>query len=444
MPNKNSKKTALKKAIKIALGCCFSLFASDSLLAQDSDPNLQDVEVVTVKGQKRDTLLQNADVAVTVFTSEYIENSRIRGLRRIDDLLPNVQFNQSGQTSSVFATIRGIESSQDIVNRAGLYIDGIPFRELNNSVLDQIESIEVLRGPQSTLYGANTEAGLFIVTSRKPQDYFEADIRLTNSYFNDENAYGVSSFLGGPIIDQQLKGSIVLNYSKEDAFLQNPFAPNISTAEIRESFVQGNLIYTPNDTLTVRSTFYIIETDAPGLYESEFVPLDRSAFDDNIFFNPFTQTVEGSFRELFHEGRNIGDFEFFSDVPKQTNEQDIVFGLGIEQALDFGSLDLAFSYAKLDEDSTGLDTDISAFRFQSGFAADFKETWSGEATFTSLDSDRFEYLFGISWYKEDRSFTRDISFFNPITNDYDGFGNVPELFAFAEDYAIFGSTTFGL
>ena len=428
--------------------CSMAPLFSHAQETVDDDPGTEDElrveDTIIVKGQKRDTTLQDADIAVTVFTPEQIKISRIRDFRRIDDLVPNVQFNQSGQTSSVFATIRGIESSQDVVNRAAIYIDGIPFRELSNAVLDQIESIEVLRGPQSTLYGANTEAGLFVITTRQPTEEFEADLRATGSFFNGDNAYNVNGFIGGPIVQDQLSGSLVVKYADSDAYLQNPFAPNGETAEIKESFLQGRLLYTPNASLTLRATAYMLDIDAPGVYESEFVPLDRAEFDDNVFFNPFTQTVEGTFQDLFHEGRQIGEFEFFSDVPKQTDEQDVVVGMSLTNEMSFGKIDAALSYADVEDSSAGLDTDISAFPFQVGFRANEKEIWSGELRFTSPDSDVFEYLVGASWYQEDRAFTRSIAFFNPGLGAYDDFGDVPELFAGGEDYAVFGSTTFGL
>lgn len=415
-----------------------------SALAQQTGHQNPNVETIIVEGQKRPTTLQDADIAVTVFTPEYIDSARLRDFRRIDDLVPNVQFNQSGQTSSVFATIRGIESSQDIVNRAAIYIDGIPFRELSNAVLDQIESIEVLRGPQSTLYGANSEAGLFIVTTRQPKDDLEAEIRVTGSVFNGDNALGVNGFVGGPIIEDKLLASLVFKYSDSDAFLQNPFAPDVSTASIREVFLQGRLTFMPTDALTIKATGYLIDIDAPGLFENEFVPQDTAAFDDNVFVNPFTGMAEGLVRNLFHEGRNLGRFEFFSDVPKQTDAQDIVFGISANQQLPYGSIDLAFSYADLDERSSGLDTDISAFPFQLGLTANSREIFSGEVRFTSPDSDVFEYLVGASWYQEDRSFTRDITFFNPVLGEYGPFNNVPELFAGSRDFAFFGSATAGL
>lgn len=419
---------------------CTPAYAQDI----DDEDEQETQNVIIVEGQKRVTTLQDSDVAVTVITPELIEATRLRDFRRIDDLVPNVQFNQSGQTSSVFATIRGIESSQDIVNRAGLYVDGIPFRQLSNSVLDQVESIEVLRGPQSTLYGANTEAGLFIAKTRQPTDTFEADVRATGSFFNGDQAFNVNGFIGGPIVENTLSGSIVFKYAESDAFLQNPFSPDVSTSQIKESFLQAKLLITPNDRLTINATAYWIDTDAPGVFENEFVPQNRAEYDNNIFVNPFTGVAAGTFRDVFHQGRNIGRFEYFSDVPRQTDERDLVAGLSLNQEFDFGSLDAAFSYADLEEDSLGLDTDISAFPFQLGFTGNSKDILSGELRFTSPDSDQFEYLVGVSFFKEDRAFTRDITFFNPVLGDFGPFNNVPELFVGSEDYAAFGSITVGL
>ncbi|MEM9880649.1 MAG: TonB-dependent receptor plug domain-containing protein, partial [Pseudomonadota bacterium] len=207
----------------------------------------KETETIVVTGQKRDTTVFESDVAVTVFGAEEIQNARIRDFRRLDDLIPNVKFNQSGQTSSIFATIRGVESNENTVNRAAVYIDGIPFRELSNAVLDQVASIEVLRGPQATLYGANSESGLFIINSRQPSDDIEADFRATASFFNGDNGFAGTGFLGGPIVEDRLLGSLVVSYENEDSFLQNPFDPTGEKAEIRSAFMQGRMTWFPSE-----------------------------------------------------------------------------------------------------------------------------------------------------------------------------------------------------
>ena len=190
-----------------------ALFVGFSALAvgQEVDPQSDEAKVedtIIVKGQKREETLLGSDLSVTVLDRDTIRETRLRDVRRIDDLVPNVQFNESGQLSSVFVSIRGVESNPFIVNRAAIYIDGIPFRELSNAVLNQVESIEVLRGPQSTLYGANSEAGLILITTRQPTDAFEGEVRVTASTYNGDAGYGLDGFISGQMIEDQLLGSL--------------------------------------------------------------------------------------------------------------------------------------------------------------------------------------------------------------------------------------------
>ncbi|MEM9758848.1 MAG: TonB-dependent receptor [Pseudomonadota bacterium] len=408
-------------------------------------PEPRFIETVIVRGQKRDRTMLETDLSATVLSAGDIEDLRLRDLRRLDDVVPNVQFAQGSQVSPIFAAIRGIESNPAIVNRAAVYIDGVPFRELSNAVLDQIDSIEVLRGPQSTLYGANSEAGLFIINSRQPREEFEAELRLDAGVYNDDYyAYNASVFAGGPLIDDKLLGSVVLSYSNEDSYLQNPFAPEVSTAEIRDAFIQGRLTYMPTEDLTIKFNGYVLDVEAPGLYEGAFAPIDTAAFDDNIAFNPFTGQVLGPYQTLFHEGREIGDWEFFSDTPQETEERDVVAGLSLTQELEHGKLDFATSYSNLDAESFGIDIDFSAFPLQTGFANDELTVWSGELRYTSPDSDVFEYLVGVSYYQDERVSERNVTFADPINGGFLPFGVIPELFAESEDYALFGSMGFGL
>ncbi|MEM9168040.1 MAG: TonB-dependent receptor [Pseudomonadota bacterium] len=408
------------------------------------DAEVRTADTIVVTGQKRERTLLESDVSATVLGARDIEELRLRDIRRLDDVVPNVQFAQGSQVSPVFASIRGIESNPAIVNRAAIYIDGVPFRELSNAVLDQIESIEVLRGPQSTLYGANSEAGLFIINSRQPTEAFEAEFRADASAYNGDYAYNFSGFAGGPLIEDTLFGSVVVSYTNEDSFLQNPFAPEVSTAEIRDTFVQGRLTFTPNDSLTIKATAYYLDVEAPGLYEGAFAPIDTAAFDDNIAFDPFTQQVLGPYIDVFHEGREIGDWEFFSDTDQLTEERDVVAGFSLTQDVGDGKIDLAASYSNLDADSFGLDIDFSAFPLQVGFANDELTVWSGELRYTSPDSDVFEYIVGVSFYKDERVSERNVTFADPFNGGFLPFDEIPELFAESEDYAVFGSGSFGL
>ncbi|MEM7503773.1 MAG: TonB-dependent receptor [Pseudomonadota bacterium] len=412
--------------------CATAALATPSLaLAQTSEAEdaSETVENITVTGQKRDESLLESDLSVTVLNEQAIREARLRDVRRLDDLVPNVQFNESGQLSSVFVSIRGIESNPFIVNRAAIYIDGIPFRELSNAVLNQIESIEVLRGPQSTLYGANSEAGLILINTRRPTESVTSEFRVTSSTYNGGDASnGVDGFIAGSLSGESLLGSLAFKASHEDAYISNPASSINEPGEITELFLQGRLFYEPSDNLSIRATAYVLDIDAPGLFEQEYSPVDRGLYN-------------ATYADTFNGGRNVGAFEFLNDVPKQTDEREFVGGVVAEYQLAPGSVRASISYTDFDKDSAGLDLDLTAFQTVAGRDLEDETVWSAEISFTSNDSDVFEYLVGASWYHEEREQALGTAF-GPAALDSYLFS--PAQLADAEDVSIFGSATFGL
>lgn len=177
-----------------------------------SDESATEVDEIIVTGTRQNTRLADAPIAATVLSEQFVRDARIDSLRQIDDYVPNIQFNQQGQVGGTYLTIRGIESNPFIVNRAAVYIDGIPFRSLRDQALGSVEQIEVLRGPQGTLYGANTESGLVIIRTRAPSESFEAE--ATGSVLGFGNGWGAEARLsvGGPIVRDALTGSFVASF----------------------------------------------------------------------------------------------------------------------------------------------------------------------------------------------------------------------------------------
>ena len=94
-------------------------------LAQTSAPQAAPrTDEILVTGTRRETTLQDTDTAITVLDRRTIQEARLRDVRRLDDLVPNVQFNENGQLSNIFITIRGVESNPFIVNRAAPITSG--------------------------------------------------------------------------------------------------------------------------------------------------------------------------------------------------------------------------------------------------------------------------------------------------------------------------------
>lgn len=145
------------------------------------------LEEITVTARKREESLQDTPISITAFSGDDLELRGITRIDRIQDFAPNVVFqnytNQGGATNNASMYIRGIGQNDFVPTvepGVGLYIDGIYFGRTLGSTLDliDIERIEVLRGPQGTLFGRNTIGGAISVTTKKPDHEFAAKARM--------------------------------------------------------------------------------------------------------------------------------------------------------------------------------------------------------------------------------------------------------------------------
>ncbi|MEM0929001.1 MAG: TonB-dependent receptor [Pseudomonadota bacterium] len=407
--------------------------------AQNRDETRETADTIIVRGTKQNATLQDTDVAVTVLGEKVLREARVTDIRRIDDLAPNVQFNDSSPLGAVYISIRGVESNPFIVNRAAVYIDGIPFRELSNSVLTQLESVEVLRGPQSTLYGANTESGLIVINTRQPDEELEINGSVTASVFDTGEAYQADGFIGGPIIKDTLSGSVAVRYSDRDYFLENIGSTPQGQGRIEERFVQGRLRWTPTEALTVNATGYIVDTDAPGIYRFDGFPIDldqyNAIYSDGILFDPSNPFSPGP----FNGDRRASDFEFVHDAPKRAQIDEIVTGLNATYAFPAGDLDLSLSYRKEDIDDRGFDIDNTNGPFLAGTQIDFNELVNTEIRFTSDTDHPIQYSLGASYYTEEETLILG-SLVGP--GGLSDFNFAPEQAANSDDFGIFGSLSY--
>jgi iron complex outermembrane receptor protein len=401
-----------------------ALLAPLTVLSQSAE----DVEEVVVTGTKRDVTLQDSDVAVTVLDAEAIQQARLRDVRRVDDLVPNVSFNEKGQLGGMFITIRGVESNPFIINRAAVYIDGIPFRELSNAVLNQVESIEVLRGPQATLYGANSESGVIVVRTRAPGNQPHGELRLTATDFSSGSGIESDGFLTGPLLDDTLAGSLSFVAAREDAFSKTLTSSIGESGEIREGFLQGRLRWTPNDRLTVSALAYYLDTDAPGMFSYEYLPRDT-----DLYNATYANTLNG--------GRRVQDFTSLNDAPKNHDEYEAVLGASVTYLLQSGKIDAAASFRRESSDSRGLDFDSTAASIVAGAEKDRDEFWNAELRYSSPVSERFEYMVGVAVYDEFKRNTKG-TFLG--SGNLDSYVYAPGQEAEGRDYSAFGTATYSL
>jgi iron complex outermembrane receptor protein len=204
-----------RAALTVALGAAAAATATPAL-AQDGD------EEIVVTATRRDQTLQEVPIAVTPVTAEMIENSGIRDIQDLTSVAPSLQFNVSESESSATARLRGVGtqgSNPGLESAVGIFVDGV-YRARNGVALTdlgEVAQIEVLRGPQGTLFGRNTSAGLITITSRGPDlSDFEATGEAT---YGDWGETRVAAGLNIPLVEDVLGVRLFAAMAQRDGFM---------------------------------------------------------------------------------------------------------------------------------------------------------------------------------------------------------------------------------
>jgi len=207
-----------------------SVLASSAAFAQDAQTPEQGLQDIVVTAQRREESLQKVPVAVTAVTSAQLESLRVTNAKNLAGLAPNLQINTQGVQSNPTITIRGISSgvsNNGVDPKVGIYVDGVYIGRTVGSVFDlaDIERVEVLRGPQGTLFGRNATSGAISITTAVPTGKFgiKGNVSYGNydakrakvtvnlpqfgpfslklSYLHDEIKGDVKNLIGGQTID---------------------------------------------------------------------------------------------------------------------------------------------------------------------------------------------------------------------------------------------------
>ncbi len=232
------------------------------VIASTDGPIVLDTVKVTARRAEED--IRDIPFSVTVIGGDAIEDEGTQNLERTLNATPGLNITSFGETNSSSMKIRGVGSlsrSSTDDNSVALYLDGMPLNpgDLSAHMLD-MERIEILKGPQGTLFGRNSQAGAINMVSRKPTDTLEGYVRGevgTGSQYLTEGA------IGGPIVDT-LKGRLAFRYSGYDLWVERASTgePLVSPEDMA---VRGTLLWEPTEktTLTVIGSHETLRDHAP-------------------------------------------------------------------------------------------------------------------------------------------------------------------------------------
>ena len=373
-------KTSIKR---LAIATAIATTSLPSVLFAQDDGL---VEEVIVTATKRASTLQDIPIAVTVTTSETIEKAQIQDLLDLQSVVPSLRVSQLQTSRNANFVIRGFGNGANnpgIEPSVGVFIDGV-YRSRSAAAisdLPRLERVEVLSGPQSTLFGKNASAGVVSVVTPKPSG--ESGGFVSGS-FGDFSAVVLKGLYEGAFNDN-LVFDIAGSYNTRDGYFEN-----LETGDElneRDRFaVRGQLVWTPNDTTSIRvlADYDELDESCCGVVNLVSGPatLAINALGGQLVEND-PSALEGFFddpavNEISNFGASIqGDFEFsnfnFTTITSFRNN-DVMDN----QDIDFSSADLTNS------NLNDIDTD----------------TFTQEIRFTSNGGGAIDWLIGGYYFDE--------------------------------------------
>jgi iron complex outermembrane receptor protein len=231
--------------------------AGNDAFAQAASANAGDeLEEIVVSATKTGlTRLQDTPMAITAFDADQLAKSGVNNVRDLVEFAPGLNIAQAQVNAQI--SIRGIGSSNIYAGSdpdVTMQIDGVYIARPAAQFADfvDIDRIEVLRGPQGTLYGRNAVGGTINVISRAPGNEFQAEQALTVGNYATLQEQG---YVSGPLIPEKLQGSLSINYLRHDAYIQNVVPGGHDLNNGNEGGFRGQLRYEPSDHVVATTRF---------------------------------------------------------------------------------------------------------------------------------------------------------------------------------------------
>jgi outer membrane receptor protein involved in Fe transport len=399
--SKTIQKTTLAFAVSLATGV--SAYADTGFV----------LEEVIVTAQKREQSLQEVPVSVSAVSGDNIANSGIENLENMSAYVPNLKIHEGPTEHGIY--IRGLGSGENVgfEQSVGMFIDGVyagKARQFQAPFLD-VGSVEVLRGPQGTLYGKNTIAGSITITSARPTEDLEASLK--HDYEFNYGGRSTEAVISGPLAEE-LSGRIALRYNETDGFMDNTFQ---DTDEMGTDALAGraSLLWMPTADLDVYFKYESASTETSGR---------SNRLIDAGPFMPLYQLVDPDFA-LHEYQRSTSDAETM-EVDSESYTLNVNYQWGSHQLTSISA------YSTYSADDV-FDADFSPATVVSVTLNQEFEQTSQEFRLTSVVGGKFDYIVGL--YYQNSEFETDRVFgLAPVNGGFNS-----HFLQDSTTYAAFGS-----
>jgi iron complex outermembrane recepter protein len=374
----------------LALPICL-LFGQASAQQSQAEITLTTLEEVVVTAQKRTEDLQRVPISISVLGTEELEQRGVQNVRDLQFSVPNLTlYSQADFNPNII--VRGIQSSARNIgfeSALGVYVDGV-FQGRTSAAtqdLDDVAQVEVLRGPQGTVFGKNTTTGAISINTLRPGDEFSTNVALEAGDLSQRRA---SALISGPLVEGRI-GAKLSGFSVErDGFYRNVSGSGPDRLLDRDSQgVRGELRFTPTRQLDIA-----LRGDWS---QSKMAALDSETFE--VLANPLGVPLDA----LVPGPRTV------SVNGSNGNERTIAGGSAtVDYELADGSaITFISAHRSLDFDVIQADIDNSSADYLAADYADELSHVSHELRFRSADTGRLRYVLGLYYFDQDSSSRRD-------------------------------------
>ncbi len=238
------------KILKLILSLPFTLV----ILQVAAEEGVIELEELVVTAQKREQVIQEVPIAVTAYNNEFLNNVGVDELSELAAFVPGLEIQEQSPNNPGFV-IRGITSDSGEANiepRVSIFQDGVSISRSRGSVVElfDIERVEVLKGPQGTLFGRAAEIGAVSIIQNKAVDDTLGEVRF--GYGNFDQLL-ISGFYNTPIIEEKVFGRIAAIYKNRDGYLDNIAGGDLNGTE---TFAfRSLLLFIPNDRTVIDLIF---------------------------------------------------------------------------------------------------------------------------------------------------------------------------------------------
>ena len=287
----------MKLKSMLALSASALVFATSAAIAQEQDaaPERENaiarvLGTVTVTATKKANVenVQDVPVAVTAFNADTLDALQVRDLQSLSYSSPNVSLEDIGTSKGTANfSIRGLGINSSIPSidpTVGVFVDGVYLGINNGVVLDlfDLDSVEILRGPQGLLFGRNTTGGAVLINTGNPTDDFHYKARATVETPVDDGRGGPSTTLqgtvSGPLVEDKLNGKFGIYHNFDDGYFKN-LATGDNLGESQTTIVRAGLEWMATEDLTFLAKVEHFQTRADGPNGQNRGFYDRNSFD---------------------------------------------------------------------------------------------------------------------------------------------------------------------